>query len=116
MILPNRVSLSINATNKLRNLKAHTGLTPNILSRVAITKALETATSLNNAGVADADGQVLSKDVLFGEHELVYEVLIKQYIEENKISESVQNVIAALIEIGVHKIGHAKNIQQIVTS
>ena len=114
MILPNRVSLSLNATNKLRNLKAHTGLTPNILSRVAITKALESTSSLENAGVGDADGQVLSKDVMFGEHDLVYEVLIKQYIKDNKISEPIQNVIAALIEIGVHKIGHVKNIQQIV--
>lgn len=115
MILPNRVSLSSNATSKLRNLKSRTGLTPNILSRIAIAKALESTSSLDNAGVVDTDGQVLGKDVLFGEYDLVYEVLIKQYIEENKISEPLQNVIAALIEIGVYKIGHVKNIQQIIS-
>lgn len=115
MILPNRISLSLNATNKLRTLKSRTGLTPNVLSRIAIAKALESTSSLDNAGVTDSDGQVLSKDVLFGEYELVYEVLIKQYIEENEISKSLQHVIASLIEMGVHKIGHAKNIQQILS-
>ena len=113
MILPNRIALSQNATNKLRNMKSHTGLTPNILSRIAITKAIETTSSLKNAGVADTEGQILRREVLFGEHEQVYEVLIQQYIYDNNIEEPISEVISALIEIGVHKLGHVKNIQQI---
>ncbi|MAY03699.1 MAG: hypothetical protein CMQ38_12070 [Gammaproteobacteria bacterium] len=113
-MLPNRISLSQNATGKLRYMKQNTGLTPNILSRIAIMKALEDGSSIKNAGVADQEGQVLSRDVLFGDHALIYDVLINQYIHDNQLSEPTQDVICALIEIGVHKMGHIKKIQDLI--
>jgi DNA sulfur modification protein DndE len=113
-MLPNRVSLSTNATGKLRYMKQNTGLTPNILSRIAIMKAIEAGGSLRNAGVQDSEGQVLSRDVLFGDYAEVYDVMLAQYVHENEIDIPLQDVIPALIEIGVHKMGHVKKIQDLV--
>ena len=113
-MLPNRIALSNTATGKLRYMKQNTGLTPNILSRIAIMKAIESGGNLKNAGVQDNEGQVLSRDVLFGDHAEVYEVLLDQFVYENKISEPIHDVICALIEIGVHKMGHVKKIQNLV--
>jgi len=114
MMLPNRVQTSLNAMGKLRYMKQATGLTPNILSRFAIMKAIEGGGSIKNAGVVDNDGQVLSRDVLFGDHAEVYSAILSQYVHENKIKDPLQDVIVALIEIGVHKMGHIKKIQDLI--
>ena len=113
-MLPNRVSLSQKATDKLRYMKTQTGLTPNILSRIAIMLSIKEGSNLKNAGVSDYDGQVLSRDVLFGDHADVYDVMINQYIYEYDINMPLPQTIAALIEIGVFKMGHVKNVKDLV--
>lgn len=112
-MLPNRVKFSKTATDKLRYIKSNTGLTPNILARMAIMLALKDDSSLRNAGVADSDGQELNKSVLFGDHAHVYEVMINQFIHDNNIDQPIQKVIASLVEVGVHKMGHVKNLSDL---
>lgn len=112
-MLPNRVKLSTKASQKMQYLKNQTGITPNILSRVAIMLAIKEENSLKNAGVSDYDGQVLDKSVLFGDHTDVYDVLINQYMQDNKIDIDTQKTIASLVEIGVHKMGHIKNLSDL---
>ncbi len=109
-MLPNRVRLSTTASQKMQYLKNQTGITPNILSRVAIMLAIKEENSLKNAGVSDFDGQVLDKSVLFGDHTDVYDVLINQYMHDNNIDMDTQKTIASLVEIGVHKMGHIKSL------
>ena len=46
-MLPNRIKLSKNATDKLRYLKSKTGLTPNILSRIAIMLTIREGSDLS---------------------------------------------------------------------
>lgn len=60
-----------------------TGLTLNILARVAIMLALRDGSNIININ-PDTDGQELNKSVLFGDHEHVYEVMIKQFIHKTK--------------------------------
>lgn len=112
-MLPSRVTLSRVVTDKFRNLKGLTGLTPNILARVSIMLALRDGSSLKNASVADTEGQVLNRDVLFGEYADVYDVLIRQYATKIGIEEIDADFIAALVEAGAHKIGHLKNVSDI---
>ncbi len=112
-MLPNRVKLSKTATDKLRYMKSHTGLTPNILARIAIMLALKDSSSLKNAGTANGDGQELNKSVLFGDHADVYEVMIKQFTHDHNIDQPIQQVIASLVEVGVHKIGHVKSLSDL---
>ena len=112
-MLPNRVKFSQKSTDKLRYMKSKTGVTPNILSRIAIMMALKESGNLANAGVSDNDGQELNKSVLFGEYEDVYDVMIHQYVNDNNIDLSIQETIAALVEVGVHKMGHVRQLEDL---
>lgn len=109
-MLPNRVRLSAKATHKMQYMKSQTGITPNILSRFAIMLAIKEGGNLKNSGAEDTDGQVLDKSVLFGEHTDVYDVLINQYIYDHDIKLDIQSTITSLIEVGVYKMGHVKNL------
>ena len=113
MMLPQRVKLSRKATEKLRYMKSTTGLTPNILGRIAIMLAIREGGDLSNAGVSDSEGQELSKDVLFGEHADVYQVMINQYVHDKSIDMTAQQVISAMIEVGVFKMGHLKSLDDV---
>ena len=108
-MLPNRIKLSKNSTDKFRYLKMSTGLTPNILARVAIMLSLRSGSSIINI-TPDTDGQELNKSVLFGDHEYVYEAMIKQFIHETKDTRPISQVISSLVEIGVYKMGHIKDL------
>jgi len=113
-MLPNRLKISKKASDKLRMLKGHTGLTPNILSRLAIMRAINEGGDLSNAGVEDYDGQEFNQSVLFGDHADVYDVLITQYIHDKNIKLEAGKAIAAMIEVGVHKMGHVRKGQDLV--
>jgi len=99
-MLPNRIKLSKKATDKLRYLKSKTGLTPNILSRIAIMLAIKEGGNLSNAGVGDINGgQELNDTTLFGEHISVYDVMINQYIHDKNINLSTAETIVAMVEV-----------------
>lgn len=113
-MLPNRIKLSKNATDKLRYLKTKTGLTPNILSRVAIMLAIRDGTDLSNSRVSDMEGgQELNDTTLFGEHIYLYDILINQYIHDKQLKLTVGETIVAMVEIGVYKMGHIKQIEEL---
>ncbi|MCX7101856.1 MAG: DndE family protein [Methylobacter sp.] len=113
-MIPNRIKLSKKATDKLRYLKTQTGLTPNILSRIAIMLAIKEGSNLSNAGVGDmVGGQELNDTTLFGEYIAVYDVLINQYIHDNNLCLSVGEAIVSMVEIGVHKMGHIRKLEQL---
>jgi len=112
-MLPNRIKLSTKATQKMQYIKSHTGITPNILSRIAIMLAIKEGNNLKNAGIGDLEGQVLEKSILFGDHVDIYEVLINQHIHDHHIELGPQIAIASLIEVGVHKMGQVKSLVDI---
>lgn len=113
-MIPNRIKLSKKATDKLRYLKSQTGLTPNILSRLALMLAIKEGSDLSNACVGEIEGgQELNDTTLFGEYIFIYDVLINQYIHDKNLKLSTGETIVAMIEIGVHKMGHIKNLEQL---
>lgn len=113
-MLPNRVKLSKKATSKLRHIKSQTGLTPNIVARIALMLAIKEGGDLSNAGVGELDGgQELNTSTLFGEYIYFYDVLIHQYIHDKDLNLSISETIVAMIEIGVHKLGHIKQLEQL---
>ena len=113
MKIPNRVTLTRRSTNKLQTLKNHTGITPNISSRIAIMLAINSNDDLSVAGADDAKGQILDKDTLFGDHIDVYEIIIRQYINDNNIDLPISTVITSLVEVGIHKMGHVRSLEQL---
>tara|TARA_B100001123_G_scaffold430984_1_gene551775 strand:+ start:308 stop:685 length:378 start_codon:yes stop_codon:yes gene_type:complete len=73
----NKVSLSYDATSKIRTLKMRTGLTPNILCRFGI------MLSLNEDGAPivdeyDNDGMEFNRYTLFGGYEAMIIALIRE--------------------------------------
>ena len=113
-MLPNRIKLSKKATDKLRYLKTQTGLTPNILSRIAIMLAIREGSDLSNAGVGNMEGgQELNDTTLFGEYISLYDILVNQYIHDKKLDLGITETIVAMVEIGVHKMGHVKQLEQL---
>ena len=113
-MLPTRIRLSNQATAKLRYLKKQTGLTPNILARISIMLAIKEGSNLANAGVESVDtGQELNDSTLFGEYIYFYDVLINQYIIDKAVDLSVAETIVAMVEIGLHKMGHVKRVEDL---
>ena len=64
-MLPNRIRISKKATDTLSMVKGRTGLTPNVLCRLAITHALE-ADSLKKRVESKQDGQEFNTNTLLG--------------------------------------------------
>ena len=113
-MIPNRIKLSKKATDKLRFLKTKTGLTPNILSRIAIMLAIREGGDLSNAGVGNMEGgQELNDTTLFGEHIYLYDILINQYIYDKQLDLSVGETIVAMVEVGVFKMGHIRHLEEL---
>lgn len=112
-MLPSRIYLSQKATDRLRNLKNMTGVTPNVLARIAIMLAIRDNTGLGNAGVSDHNGLELNQTVLFGEHLSTYDVIIHQYITDHNVTLPLPQVIAAMVEEGVYKMGHVKKVEDL---
>lgn len=107
-MFPTRINLSKTTWDRLQYLQTRTRLTPNVIARIAIALALR---DINTATINESKPtgtHVINRDVLFGEHERVYEELIQQFYAEQKMEADIQDVIRSLIDNGLHKLGHLK--------
>jgi DNA sulfur modification protein DndE len=72
-----RIKISIDATTKLQTLKGRTGLTPNILSRIAL------CYSLNKSNITDLVpfddlGQEFNRHTFMGEYDSIIAALVRE--------------------------------------
>lgn len=111
---PSKFKVSSDSADKLKFLKSKTGLTPNILCRFAIAIALKDTKGLGNASVTDLNGLEFNTPTLFGEHADLYELLLRQFMHEHKLEEDLVRCVAMLTETGLHKMGHARSLKQVV--
>lgn len=112
-LFPHKFKISSSSTAKMKYLKSKTGLTPNILSRYAITLAMADESGLGNASVSDLDGQEFNAPTLFGEHLDIYEALLRQFTHQNNLQWDPVRHIASLIEVGLHKMGHVRSLKDV---
>jgi DNA sulfur modification protein DndE len=112
-MLPSSIKVSKRSEQRLRTLAGYTGLNRNALARIAIMLSINEGSNLDNAGVSDYQGQEFNQFLLFGEHAEVYDVVINQYIYEKKIELSIKQTIVAMIEVGLFKMGHIRNLADI---
>jgi len=75
-----KLRISADATSKLRYLRQRTGLTPNLLCRMAIMLSLEQG-SLGGAQVPDDDGSEFNAYTLTGEYGALIAALLR-WVEE----------------------------------
>jgi DNA sulfur modification protein DndE len=73
----NRIKISMDATVRLRTMKGRTGLTPNILARIALCYSLNTQ-KISNLIKTDEEGQEFNRYTLTGEYDNYFIALVKE--------------------------------------
>jgi DNA sulfur modification protein DndE len=76
-MIPSRLRLSIDATNRLRSLKAHTGLDYSLHSRIGLCYSLSDG-RVPKGSDYDEKGLEISRTTLFGEWEPAYLALVRE--------------------------------------
>ncbi|WP_205479531.1 DNA sulfur modification protein DndE [Sphingomonas arenae] len=100
----NKLKISADATSRLRSLRQRTGLTPNLLCRMAIMLSLEEG-PVGAGTVTDENGQEFNAYTLTGDYHSMFSVLLRMVEEGDtraKLSEEEQVVrLRAHIHRGV---------------
>ena len=109
-MFPTRINLSKSTWDRLQYLQTRTRLTPNVIARISIALALRDIRTATINESKPGSTHVINRDVLFGDHERVYEALVRQFYAEQKINADIQDVIRSLIDSGLHKLGHIKTL------
>jgi len=76
-MIPTRVKLSTDVTNRLRNLKARTGMDHNVYCRLGLCYSLADPRPVNPESY-DEKGQEIARAILLGEWEAAYLALIRE--------------------------------------
>ena len=82
-----RIKLSKESTKRLSLLKGKTGLTPNILSRIAFCLSLNEY-GLPNTALYDEDGKEFNRYTLTGEWDILFISLLKEQLIKDGINTS----------------------------
>lgn len=80
-----KLKISSDATSKLRSLRQRTGITPNLLCRMAIMISLEEG-PLGGAAIPDEDGSEFNAYTLTGEYGALIAALLR-WVEEGQTGE-----------------------------
>lgn len=111
-MIPHRIRISEQSSSRLKYLKSKTGLTPNILSRLAIALSIRGMKRVTR-GSPNLHGQEFNAPTLFGEHQGLYDLLLIHYIEVTGDNREAGVIIANLIENGLHKMGHVRCLEDL---
>ena len=111
-MLPNRVHISKRATDQLKVIKGRTGVTPNILCRMALILSLE-ENHKADADTTDLNGSEFNLSTLFGEAGPLYEAIMKLSHDDLSPKEA-QLALAAHIDNGVDKLKRAKSVKDLI--
>lgn len=90
-MFPNRIRLPQDVTEVLKQMKGRTGVTPNILCRIALVMSLNDGARPDVAAL-DVQGLEFNSYTLFGPHALVYYSFIRQLygqLEDGRLEELV---------------------------
>lgn len=114
----NRIKISTDATARLKTLKARTGLTPNILCRMALCFSLENTPHLNEDLVKiNEDGQEFNRFTLTGEYDYYFIALVKQRCIEDGLDpeEDFMDQFKLHLNNGIVSIyGRIRNIADVI--
>lgn len=111
-MLPNRVHISKRASDQLKLIKSRTGVTPNILCRIALITSLNEGHKVNTEGT-DTGGLEFNLPTLLGDSFQLYEALIKQSHGDLKPKQA-ELVLAAHIDNGVDKLKRVKSVTELL--
>ncbi len=107
-MLPNRFRISKSATDALQLLKNNTGVTPNILCRLALMLSLEEGASRGEQ-TPDLEGSEFNTPTLFGENALIYECFIRQ-VHGTLDARQYNLVVASHVDNGLQLLKRCKSL------
>mgnify|MGYP001122084872 CR=1 FL=1 len=113
-----RLKTSKYTAEKLKQLQSATGLTPNILARIAIGLALKNPAPATGH-VPDINGLDFNRSTLTGEHDYIYKVLITQhYGQEISDEQYFPELFNSYLERGIRMLAneyqHAGNYEKLI--
>jgi DNA sulfur modification protein DndE len=108
-MLPKRLRISKMSTDTLKN---RTGLTPNIVCRIALILSLEEGATRGRKKV-DQSGSEFNAPTLFGEFGTLFESLLVQ-AHGSLNAKQMNDVIASHIEDGLSQLRKSKNLLDLV--
>ena len=112
-MFPNRIRISKSASDQLKLIKQRTGLTPNILCRLAIMLSIRRA-SLSKTNTAKLDGLEFNLSTLFGEHTALYECLLRQ-VYGDLSHKDAEMLLAAHTDDGVMVLKAARSLSDLIS-
>jgi DNA sulfur modification protein DndE len=113
-MLPNRIHLSKIASEQLKLLKGRTGITPNILARIALARSIKEGFNYKLKEDMTLDGLEFQMPTLLGEYALLYERLLVE-LHQFENSNDLTLALAAHIENGLASIRSVKDLGELLS-
>lgn len=111
-MLPKRMRISKAASDTLKLLKGRTGVTPNIVCRMALLMSLEDGQQ-GGTHVCDQGGNEFNAPTLFGEHGLLFECLLRE-VHGELDSKQCAAVISSHIDTSLDQLRKSKSLLDLV--
>jgi DNA sulfur modification protein DndE len=113
-MFPSRIRLSKKTWDRLQHVQTKTRLTPNVIARISMNLALRDTRLASISATCPTQTHIINRDVLFGEHEKLYETLVHQFCTEQDLNpDKIEQIIQFLIDSGLHKLGHIQSLYEI---
>lgn len=112
-MFPNRIRISKSASDQLKLLKQRSGLTPNILCRIALMLSIKRGVRLQHR-TSDLGGLEFNLPTLFGEYTMLYECLLRQAYGKLGAKDA-ELLLAGHIDDGVMVLKAARNISDLAS-
>jgi DNA sulfur modification protein DndE len=110
-MLPKRLRISKAATDTLKVIKGRTGLTPNLVCRVALLLSLEEGTPGGQRPLPEL-GSEFNAPTLFGEFGFLFEALLRQAHGSMNPKECA-TVIASHIDHGLERLRKSRSLLEL---
>jgi DNA sulfur modification protein DndE len=111
-MLPKRMRISKSATDTLKLLKARTGLTPNIVCRMALILSLEQG-KRGGESHPEQDGSEFNATTLFGEFAVAFEALLTQ-VHGKLDAKTSSVVIASHVDSGLEVLRKSRTLLELI--
>ncbi|HFV9294742.1 TPA: DNA sulfur modification protein DndE [Serratia fonticola] len=111
-MLPNRLQLNTRVEDQLRRLKGATGVPPNISSRIAFFRSIESGFRFHDDSGYKTDGKmVMDKATWLGDTSAATELVLKM-LYQTLDSKELMLAWAAHVEDGIASLRNHKNIRE----
>lgn len=111
-MLPKRLKISKSATDTLKMLKGRTGVTPNLICRIALLLSLEDGPKGGTRSISEF-GSELNMPTLFGEFAFLFEALIREVHGPLDVKQC-SAVIVSHIDSGLERLRKSKNVLELL--